>query len=143
MKLYNKLLKNTSRKSLMVNISEVEKVLSDKNRSLSSLAASILLRMCNESQLEKLFNQISSSMSEMSDDYKIDVMGSIKNVIKQFPAKYKLINEFLVKFMQQEKKYEFSKAAVDVMEYEIRQIGGEAKKDCLNILAQSLFVLNF
>lgn len=47
LKLYNKLLRNPSRRSLMVNINEIEKVLSDKNRSLSSLAASILLRMCN------------------------------------------------------------------------------------------------
>jgi len=101
----------------MVNISEIEKVLSDKNRSLSSLAASILLRMCNESQLEKLFQQISESMNEMSDDYKIDLLGSIKNVVKQFPAKYSLVNKFLLRFMHQEKKYDFTKTAVEVMEF--------------------------
>jgi hypothetical protein len=35
----------------------------------------------------------------MSDDYKIDVLSSIKNVVKQYPAKYKLINQFLIKFI--------------------------------------------
>lgn len=99
-------------------------MLSDKNRSLSSLAASILLRMCNESQLEKLFQQISESMSEMSDDYKIDVLESIKNVVRQFPGKFELVNSFLLRFMHQERKYDFTKSAVDVMEFEIKQIGG-------------------
>lgn len=40
-------------------------------------------------------------MSEMSDDYKIDVLGSIKNVVKQFPGKYSLVNAFLLRFMHQ------------------------------------------
>ena len=69
--------------------------MSDKNKSLSALAASILLRMCTEGQLDKLFNQISDSMAEMSDDYKIDVLSSIKNVIKQYPGKFKLLEERL------------------------------------------------
>lgn len=36
----------------------------------------------------------------MSDDYKIDVLSSIKNVIKQYPGKYKLVNQFLIKFIE-------------------------------------------
>jgi hypothetical protein len=82
-------------------------------------------------------------MGEMSDDYKIDVLGSIKNVIKQFPNKYQLVNSFLLKFMQTEKQYEFTKTAVEVMEFEIKTIGGEAKKDCLRILSEFLMSLSF
>ena len=77
-------------------------------------------------------------MVEMSDDYKIDILNSIKNVIKQYPAKYKLINEFLVKFIEVEKKEEFIKTIIEVMEYEIRTIGGEAKKECLKIITEFL-----
>ena len=53
----------------------------------------------------------------MSDDYKIDVLNSIKNVIKQYPGKYKLVNEFLLKLIYSEKKYQFIKTAIEVMEY--------------------------
>lgn len=143
LKLYNKLLKNPSRRSLMMNISEIERVLSDKNKSLSALAASILLRMCTEGQLDKLFAQISESMAEMSDDYKIDVLNSVKNVIKQYPAKYRLVNSFLARFIEAEKKEEFVRTVIEVMEYEIRTIGGEAKKECLKVIAQLLMKLDF
>jgi len=45
--MYNSLLKNSSRRSLILNVKEIEKVLKDKNLSLSSTAASILLRICS------------------------------------------------------------------------------------------------
>lgn len=47
LKLYNKLLRNSSRKNLVMNVKEIEKVLGDKNVNLSATAASILLRICS------------------------------------------------------------------------------------------------
>ena len=143
LKLYNRLLKNPSRRSLMMNISEIERVLSDKNKSLSALAASILLRMCTESQLEKLLSQVSESMGEMSDDYKVDVLGSVKNVIKQYPSKYRLVNQFLLRFIEGETKPQFLRTTLEVMEFEIKSIGGEAKRDCLRLMAQFLMKPHF
>ncbi len=54
LKIFNNLLKNPSRKNLIINVKEIEKVLTDKNMSLSSIAASLLLRICSEGYLDKL-----------------------------------------------------------------------------------------
>ena len=79
--------------------------------------------MCNQSQLEKLFQQISESTSEMSGDYKSDVRESIQNVVRQFPV----ASSFLMRFMHQERKHAFHKS-VDVMEFEIKQIGDRRRR---------------
>ena len=47
LKIFNNLLKNQFRKSLIINVKEIEKVLNDSNTSRSSIAASILLRICS------------------------------------------------------------------------------------------------
>lgn len=66
LKIFNSLLRNQFRKNLVVNVKEIEKVLNDSNTSLSSIAASILLRICSENYLETLFSRIEKTMSEMS-----------------------------------------------------------------------------
>jgi coatomer protein complex subunit gamma len=63
LKIFNTLLKNQYRKSLIVNVKEIEKVLNDSNTSLSSIAASILLRICSEAYLDTLFTRIEKTMS--------------------------------------------------------------------------------
>ena len=70
--------------------------------SLSSTAASILLRICSEGYLEKLFTQIDATMKEMSNDYKVDVVKSLTNVLKTYPKQYPLVNNFLLSIMQKE-----------------------------------------
>jgi hypothetical protein len=44
-------------------VKEIEKVLNDNNTSLSSIAASILLRICSEAYLETLFTRIEKTMN--------------------------------------------------------------------------------
>lgn len=51
LKMYNALLRDKGRKSLVVNVKEIEKVLNFGNTSLASIAASILLRICSEAYL--------------------------------------------------------------------------------------------
>ena len=74
LKIFNNLLKNQFRKSLVINVSEIQKVLNGKNTSLSTIAASILLRICSEDYLETLFTKIEKTMLEMSTEYKKDVL---------------------------------------------------------------------
>jgi coatomer protein complex subunit gamma len=51
LKIFHTILKTQSRKNLLLNVKEIEKVLEDNNTSLSSIAASILLRICSENYL--------------------------------------------------------------------------------------------
>lgn len=41
-------------------------------------------------------------MSEMSNEYKKDVLRSLPNVLKTYPKKYDLINRFLLNLMRKE-----------------------------------------
>jgi coatomer protein complex subunit gamma len=106
LKIFNSLLRNQFRKSLIVNVKEIEKVLNDSNTSLSSIAASILLRICSEGYLETLFSRIEKTMSEMSNEYKKDVLRALPNVLKTYPKKYDLINRFLLNIMRKEEACE-------------------------------------
>lgn len=69
LKLLNKLISNPIRRNLIGNTSEIESLIHDNNklflsiklffiifRSLSSLAVSILLKICREENIEKLLN---------------------------------------------------------------------------------------
>lgn len=119
LKIFNSLLRNQFRKSLLVNVKEIEKVLNDNNTSLSSIAASILLRICSENYLETLFTRIDKTMSEMSAEYKKDVLRSLTNVLKTYPKKYDLINRFLLTLMRREDSPDIKSEAISVMNFEI------------------------
>jgi coatomer protein complex subunit gamma len=75
-------------------------VLESNNTTLSSIAASILLRICSENYLEKLFTKIEKTMVEMSVDYKVDVVKSLIGVLQNYPAKYTAVNTFLVELLK-------------------------------------------
>ena len=85
-----------------MNVKEIEKVLNDKNVSLSSAAASILLRICSENYLEVLLKGLKKTMTEMSTDYKIDVIKSLVNVLKTYPKQYPVINDFIIQILKSE-----------------------------------------
>ena len=58
LKIINRFISNPIRATLLGSTSEIEAIMSDNNRSLSSLAISILLKVCKDENVEKLLNQI-------------------------------------------------------------------------------------
>ncbi len=56
LKIINKLIINPVRVSILTNIADIESLINDSNKSLSSLAISILLKICKEENVEKLLN---------------------------------------------------------------------------------------
>lgn len=77
-------------------------------------------------------------MTEMSVEYKIDVIKSLVNVLATYPKQYPLINEFIMLILKEEKSEDLAREAIQVMSYEITEIGGEAKKQCLQQMARFL-----
>jgi hypothetical protein len=67
----------------------------------------------------------------MSIDYKKDVVSSLTNVLKTYPKKYELINHFLLNLIHREDACEIKSEAIEVMNFEITEIGGLAKADCI------------
>lgn len=143
LKIFNSLLRNQFRKSLVINVKEIEKVLNDSNTSLSSIAASILLRICSEAYLETLFARIEKTMNEMSTEYKRDVVRSLVNVLKTYPKKYELINRFLLNIMRKEDSCDIKSEAIQVMAFEIKELGGAPKTECIRELTKFLAATHY
>ena len=92
LKILNKVISNPARASLLSNTSEIENLISDNNRSLSCMAISILLKICKESQVDKLLDQIFEYITEISDEFKIDIINSMNILYRKWPSKHKVYN---------------------------------------------------
>ena len=79
----------------------------------------------------------------MSEDYKRDVVQSLTNVLKTYPKQYVLINKFLLNLMRKEDSCALKSEAIEVMNYEIREIGGQAKTDCIRELTKFLSATHY
>lgn len=56
-------------------------------------------------------------MSEMSTEYKRDVIKSLVNVLKTYPKRYNLINKFLINIMRKEDSCAIKSDVIDVMNF--------------------------
>lgn len=63
----------------------------------------------------------------MSDEFKIDILRSVKNLVKNAPKRNKTVLQFLSNCLKSEGNYDFKKYAVDVIEMIITEIP-EAKE---------------
>ncbi len=61
---------------------DLEALITDQNRSIATLAITTLLKTGNESSVERLMKQISTFMSEISDEFKIVVVDAIRQVAR-------------------------------------------------------------
>jgi len=67
----------------------------------------------------------------MSDEFKIDILRSIKSLVRSVPKRYKTVLQFLGQCLKSEGNYEFKKYCVDIIELIINEIP-EAKESGLN-----------
>ena len=56
----------------------MENLVTDSNRSIATLAITTLLKIGSEGSIDRLMKQISSFMGEISDEFKIVVIDSIR-----------------------------------------------------------------
>ncbi len=59
---------------------DLEQLITDQNRSIATLAITTLLKTGAESSVDRLMKQISSFVSEISDEFKIVVIEAIRFV---------------------------------------------------------------
>lgn len=60
---------------------DLEQLITDQNRSIATLAITTLLKTGVESSVERLMKQISSFVSEISDEFKIVVIDAIRYAV--------------------------------------------------------------
>ena len=81
---------------------DLENLITDSNRSIATLAITTLLKTGNESSVERLMKQIASFMSEISDEFKIVVVGATRALCAKFPRKHTVMMGFLSSMLHEE-----------------------------------------
>ena len=94
---------------------DLENLITDTNRSIATLAITTLLKTGNESSVERLMKQIASFMSEISDEFKIVVVGATRQLCQKFPRKHNVMMTFLSSMLREEGGYEYKKSIVDTI----------------------------
>jgi coatomer protein complex subunit gamma len=94
---------------------DLESLITDSNRSIATLAITTLLKTGSESSIDRLMKQISSFMSEISDEFKIVVVEAIQTLCPKFPRKHNSLMSFLAGMLREEGGYEYKKAIVDTI----------------------------
>ncbi|XP_054160589.1 coatomer subunit gamma-2-like [Oppia nitens] len=110
----NKVAMNHPNAVMACNV-DLENLITDSNRSIATLAITTLLKTGNESSVERLMKQIASFMSEISDEFKIVVVGATRQLCQKFPRKHNVMMTFLSSMLREEGGYEYKKSIVDTI----------------------------
>lgn len=114
---------------------DLENLITDSNRSIATLAITTLLKTGNESSVERLMKQIASFMSEISDEFKIVVVGATRALCAKFPRKHTVMMSFLSSMLHEEGGYEYKKSIVETI-IAIIEDNPEAKEGGLAYLCE-------
>tara|TARA_B110000208_G_scaffold51483_1_gene67625 strand:+ start:338 stop:2458 length:2121 start_codon:yes stop_codon:yes gene_type:complete len=94
---------------------DMERLITDPNRSIATLAITTLLKTGNEGSIERLMKQIGNFMSEIADEFKVVVVDAIRSLAIKYPKKHALLLNFLSSVLREEGGFSFKKAIVDAM----------------------------
>mmetsp|Transcript_10308 Transcript_10308/g.17663 ORF Transcript_10308/g.17663 Transcript_10308/m.17663 type:complete len:304 (+) Transcript_10308:526-1437(+) len=92
---------------------DMEQLLQDSNRSISTLAITALLRTGSESSVERLLKQIQAFLPELGDEFKIKVVEAIYQLCLKYPSKQYALLNFLGSALREEGGFSFKKTIVD------------------------------
>ncbi|XP_072948441.1 coatomer subunit gamma-like [Epargyreus clarus] len=94
---------------------DLENLISDPNRSVATLAVTTLLATGAESSVDRLMKQISTFVSEISDEFKIVVVRAIRRLCTKFPRKHQSLAAFLAGMLRDEGGLEYKAAIADAI----------------------------
>ena len=114
---------------------DIESLISNTNRSIATFAITTLLKTGNEASVDRLMKQISSFMSEITDEFKITIVEAIRTLCMKFPSKQAGMLTFLSGILRDEGGYEFKRAVVESMFDLIKFVPG-SKEETLSHLCE-------
>ena len=82
---------------------------------IGTLAITTLLKTGNEYNVERLLKQITSFMSDLSDEFKVVVVESVKLLCGKFPDKYPVMLQFLSDALKDEGSAELKRSIVETI----------------------------
>lgn len=105
--------------------SELENLIDDKNRYTSTLAIITLLKTMTlvsdnisieySENIDRLIVKMTNLMDEISDDFKIFIIETIKNLTLKFLSKHKKLISFLTNLLREESSFTLKKSIIDAL----------------------------
>uniref|UniRef100_A0A8D3D2J8 Coatomer subunit gamma n=1 Tax=Scophthalmus maximus TaxID=52904 RepID=A0A8D3D2J8_SCOMX len=92
---------------------DLENLITDSNRSIATLAITTLLKTGSESSVDRLMKQISSFVSEISDEFKVVVVQAISALCQKYPRKHSVMMNFLSNMLRDDGGFDYKRAIVD------------------------------
>ncbi|NXM74968.1 COPG2 protein, partial [Serilophus lunatus] len=92
---------------------DLENLITDSNRSIATLAITTLLKTGSEASVDRLMKQISSFVSEISDEFKVVVVQAISALCQKYPRKHSVMMTFLSNMLRDDGGFEYKRAIVD------------------------------
>ncbi|KAI1823720.1 adaptin N terminal region-domain-containing protein [Xylaria intraflava] len=114
---------------------DIEALISNSNRSIATFAITTLLKTGNEASVDRLMKQISTFMSEITDEFKITIVEAIRTLCLKFPSKQAGMLAFLSGILRDEGGYEFKRAVVESM-FDLIKFVPDSKEDALAHLCE-------
>lgn len=109
---------------------EMEGLISDPNRSISTLAITTLLKTGSENSIDRLLKQISTYMNDIQDEFKIIVIEAMRTLCHKYPHKYRALLSFLSDALRDEGGFEFKHEIVETVVSMVQQIP-DSREDSL------------
>lgn len=94
---------------------DIENLLLDSNKNICVLAFTTLLKTGNESNIDKLLNQINTYMSGDNTFFKLQIIEELKNLCFVYPNKSNIILNFLANNLRDDESYQFKSNTIDAI----------------------------
>ena len=114
---------------------DIELLISNANRSIATFAITTLLKTGNEASVDRLMKQISTFMSEITDEFKITIVEAIRTLCLKFPSKQAGMLTFLSGILRDEGGYDFKRAVVESM-FDLIKFVPDSKEEALAHLCE-------
>ncbi|KAI3406370.2 SEC21 [Candida oxycetoniae] len=140
-RLINKISMKHPEKILVINL-ELEGLINDSNRSISTLAITTLLRTMGAGTVEnvstsggesvdRLITKMTSLMDEITEDFKIVIIEATENLALKFPSKHKKLVSFLTDLLRDDGSLELKTSIVDALFDLIKFLPNEGAKQLI------------
>ncbi|KAK6198831.1 adaptin N terminal region-domain-containing protein [Scheffersomyces amazonensis] len=110
---------------IIVVTAELEELINDANRSISTLAITTLLKTMGAGTIDsgsvggesvdRLISKMTSLMDEITEDFKIVIIEAIENLALKFPAKHKKLVSFLTDLLRDDGTLPLKTSIVDAL----------------------------
>lgn len=140
-RLINKISIKHPEKIMVVNL-ELESLINDSNRSVSTLAITTLLKTLGAGSVEsatasssenvdRLISKMTSMMDEITEDFKITIIEAIENLALKFPSKHKKLVSFLSDLLRDDGTLQLKSSIVDALFDLIKFLSDKAAKQLI------------